>query len=872
MANERDIIYLAALLHDIGKFWQRADEGYQASKDLAEYPNVVKNADNICPTSQDGYFKYQHVIWTQLFFEVHEATFKKLDVYENPASPMDNLTNLSIYHHKPSTRLQAFVQLADWWASGIDRSQASDFHTEVKRGKLKFKEEPLINIFGSLNVYDIDRKLLPKPIDASAFDLQSLSLRSSILPSTEKYKNGISQASYRVLWDNFNAEFKQLPIDTLEAFNTSLYFLLKKYCWCIPASTIDFPDNSLFDHLKITAAIAHCFHEYATEQTDSFKYDRKLILKEGHRPLLLLCVDTSGIQKFIYDISSKYAAKSLKGRSFSLQLMLDEIAQLIIEKTKTTQSHIIYSSGGKFFMLLPNTQVVRSELELIENDLKRVIWEKYKGNIYICMGYEAFAYGKDLRKQDNNGKSLPTIWIDKLEKPVFLSDLWRSVSDKTAEKKYRKFKELLLDDFDDFFRESGKGGTTDVCSVTGEEVEKGITQIDDDVKISPQIKEQKEIGEDLAKHDYIILSKGKQPNLKSKPFSTLLGRNYWIMPKNELLPIDSAEVCLTAKVDLTFLQTVSAKNTAYSFRFYGGSEVALNPDKTTKTFEDLAEKKGYDFNRLAILRMDVDGLGQLFIKGFDEAKASFSAYATLSGHLDWFFSGYLNTIRSKETYKDWVNIIYSGGDDVFAVGRWDAIIAFADEVQHEFKKFTGRKDLTLSAGITIVTAKFPIAKAADLAGEAEDQAKDHTFDGQAKNAVSLFGIAVNWDKEFPDVKIWKEKIVGWLQSNTISKGLLQKLFEYYQIYDEREEYDNTKRKNNHSWKWNAAYQIARAQKDTKNEARKQALNELKTLLFVEINSEKFRFEAFIVACRWAELTVRDSKILTKNTIDNGSVN
>jgi CRISPR-associated protein Csm1 len=49
--------------------------------------------------------------------------------------------------------------------------------------------------------------------------------------------------------------------------------------------------------------------------------------------------------KFIYDISSKYASKSLKGRSFSLQLMLDEIASEVIRITKTTLSHIIYSSG-----------------------------------------------------------------------------------------------------------------------------------------------------------------------------------------------------------------------------------------------------------------------------------------------------------------------------------------------------------------------------------------------------------------------------------------------------------------------------------------------------------------------------------------------
>ncbi len=344
MANQtRDIIHLAALLHDIGKFWQRADVSYYNSTHLAKYPFVVKNADNICPTSQEGYFKYQHVIWTQLFFEENLALFEKLGVYDKNSS--DNLVNVSIYHHKPTSKLQALIQLADWWASGIDRT-TSEYQEEdkVKRGKLKFKEEPLISIFGNLSVNNTENKA-----SKTAFSLRKLSL-NRIFPTAEKYKEGVSQSEYAELWHEFNNEFKTLPTDSLGVFNTSLHYLLKKYCWCIPASTIDFADNSLFDHLKITAAIAQSLYDYHSEYPTAFNYDKKLILQKGHSPLLLLCVDTSGIQKFIYDISSKYASKSLKGRSFSLQLMLDEIANEVIRYYQNyTKSYYLQQWGKVFY-------------------------------------------------------------------------------------------------------------------------------------------------------------------------------------------------------------------------------------------------------------------------------------------------------------------------------------------------------------------------------------------------------------------------------------------------------------------------------------------------------------------------------------------
>ncbi len=856
----RDIIHLAALLHDIGKFWQRADVSYYNSSQLAKYPFVVNNADSICPTSQEGYFKYQHVIWTQLFFEDNLAIFEKLGIYDKSSS--DNLVNISIHHHKPKSKLQAFIQLADWWASGIDRT-TSEYQEgdKIKRGKLKFKEEPLISIFGNLKVSNTESK-----VNKTAFRLSKLSL-NKIFPTNEKYQAGVSQNEYAELWTEFSEEFKNLPTDSLSVFNTSLHYLLKKYCWCIPASTIDLADNSLFDHLKITGAIAQSLYDYHCENPSAFNYNQKLILQQGHSPLLLLCVDVSGIQKFIYDISSKFASKSLKGRSFSLQLMLDEIANEIISKTSTTLSHIIYSSGGKFFMLLPNTQVVKDALNKLEEDIKNAIWSKFKGNIYVCMGFEEFAF--DLNKKSvilgNEHKTL--------------GDLWKKVSEKTAEKKYQKFKNLLLDDYEKFFSNEGigQGGQKAICSVTGEESD-GISKIDDEVKISPQVKEQKVIGQALAKNDFIVLANraDRQPNLLGTGYESLIGRNYWLLTSKDLLPTENAEVCLTVKNEINFIkpQSTSAKNTAYSYRFYGGSESALDKKGESKNFEQLAgiEREDNDkegslivksecaglFNRLAILRMDVDGLGQLFIKGFNKETASFSAYATLSGQLDWFFSGYLNTIRSKEVYKDWVNIIYSGGDDVFAVGRWDNIIAFAEEVQQEFKKFTGRNDITISAGISIVTPKFPIAKAADLAGEAEHLAKDFKRSNKKeKDALCLFGIAVGWE-EFAIIKdikdFWIEHLIG--ESPVLSHGILQKVFDWYEISKQKDRNENL----DLSWKWNAAYSLKRYEsKDTK---RNDALKVIETaLLCNQFRKRTIRFDVFALASRWAELILRDKRNL-----------
>jgi len=840
----QDKLYLAGLLHDVGKFWQRADESFDSRKSqLSE--TVRNNVGMICKLTQKGYYSHQHVLWTQEFIDRKEKGFPFLK----------DITSLSAYHHNPSNKEQAIVQIADWWASGIDRTYTEDAGLEL--GKQKFRRQPLGNIFSVLSVQNFEGKGIVSE-NRSSFKLNPINIIEGDFFPTE-YSEDFANAKkeYSKLWQSFYDEFDLLPSGTFNTFTNSLFYLLKKYFWSIPAATNeDFPFTSLFDHMKVTAAIAWCLQKYSEEIPNGVTFNsskNRINIESGHYPLLLVCIDLSGIQKFIYDISSKYAAKSLRGRSFYLQAILDDISRELLHQTGAFYGNIIYSSGGKFFALLPNTPSIKSAIEKMETELINRLWEKHRETIYLCIGSVAFTYHNEIK----DGK--PNISVDSSNESIYLGDLWRLAAEKASEKKKTKFKQLLTNKelYKDFFEPSDTGGDVSICQVTGLELDV-VKQDDEDnkgtVSVSKSVVEQREIGKKLPQHKYLAFATEESFH-SNRPFRLITGHG--LVLEKEMPKIENAEVfrTLTEGVPNFLDQQKSPKNT-YGFRYFGGTSFPMN-NGVPKTYEELVGDSR--FKRLGVLRMDVDNLGQLFIKGFDKPKASFSAYATLSGMLDLFFSGYINTIRNNDDFKDWVAIVYSGGDDLFAVGRWDKAIHFAHEVQSCFKRFTGRPDITLSAGIELVSQKFPIAKAADLAGVAEKSSKDHFWNSHTKNSLTLLGIAVNWDYEYPRVVEIKDKLISWLNSGLITKGLLMQLQNYYiklKAKNRASPGEGENPQEDLSWKWQAAYNLARRRGATKDKEKQAALDELKAILFTEIYDNKLRFEAFALACKWAELENR----------------
>lgn len=854
----REHIYLAALLHDIGKFYQRADKSFSdKTNELSD--SVKKIAGLICPLNNEGRFGYQHTVWTLQFLTEIEATLKKIPDFSQSLfdgeNNQDTIFQLASFHHKPSTELQALISLADWWSAGVDRrvklEEENGDIDAIKWGKNRYKKIPLYSVFNEIKVRDKNESE-----KKSAFGLRPLSIEEDgFFPNdVNSPQDGISQEKYAKLWGMFKDEFGKLPTDTFEGFAESLLNLLKKYTWCIPSNTIDMSNVSLFDHLKTTAAFADCLYMYKQEKSDDFIYQNQhLTLKDGVQPVLLLGGDLSGIQKFIYNIASRKAAVSLKGRSFYLQLLIDSIIQRIIQHPdiKAMLGHVVYSSGGKFYMLLPNTEKVKSAIKGLKGSIEQELWEQHHGQLVVNMDYVPFAYNVGGSGIDFENQKSQEIGL-----------LWKALAEKLTSQKNQKFKNVLLNKYEDFFDVQKVGGDVKVCAVTGIESDKCVAiapKEKEKTYVLPIVKEQADLGKTLKDADYIVTYRSDDSNkyIKNRVKIDIhsVGIHNYLFDKLELTDDDadfrkitSADTCRVKIINSADFLAAPLKGNgcSYGFQFYGGNK-QVQKDGRDKTFEELA-----DGSYLGVLRMDVDNLGSIFIKGLPDKDKSFSAYSTLSFMLDYFFSGYLNTIREK--YKEDVNILYSGGDDVFAVGRWDKLIEFAADIRKDFAKFVGREDMSISGGIAIVGDKFPIAKAAELAGEAEHNAKSNS---EAKNAFNMFGETISWKDDFGYVERYKKEFVELIKNENLSKGILHKIKTYaLMIKDNKEKVKRGKREDM-SYLWHTAYYLSRYMESHKNN--RCVYDFCKNLRDKELLNIR-KYELMAIAARWAELELKENNV------------
>jgi CRISPR-associated protein Csm1 len=871
MENIRKKIVLAALLHDIGKFWQRGDEHFKESKNIQnEFKGHYKS---IVPTYQSGHPKYVHSLWTYVFFNQFKR-HNNLNFDEQKYF----VQNLASKHHQPSNIIEGFISLADKWSSGIDRPDEGEEdisgYNDIKKkwGNDFVRKIPMFNIFDSLKVGIQKNKNIVK----HKFCLKELEVLGNETPifSTGIIEEDFQKSrkkDYEILWRNFVSKYEQLPTANFKVFYHSLINLLKEFTWCIPSATNILPANvSLFEHLKSTAGFAICLYDHYCANQEKWDKDSRWnpTLIEGLDPVLMLCVDISGIQSFIYDISSSKAAKSLKGRSFYIQLLMQSIINEILfdPDINLYYSNVIYSSGGKCYILLPNTDKVKVALKRIEKAIESKFWSKYKGKIFAAFGTAPFRYKSFL----DDKTRLWTSQLKSSDETIPSSDfnlgtLWKVVSERANEKKRSKFKNTILSSFDDFFPEQGikYAEGTARCSVTGERHLKSTLKNiakegSDELLVSPEVNEQIKLGTALKSAEFLasFFNVGEKINGISPGDLSSKIEPYTKEKKLPFVNKPSSRIFIN-EFPKSFN---SSSQYAQETIFYGGNLMPETEGRTEerkpKNFHELAEFVDQDgkksSTKLGFLRMDVDGLGQIFKDGIDEDKKSFAAYATLSMMLDLFFSGYINSIRNQEKFKDWIQILYSGGDDLFVIGRWDKVIEFAEMIREEFRRFVGRDDISISGGVAIVGAKYPITKAAKLAAEAEEKSK-HFDDGvNKKDAFTFFGEAVKWGEEFEKVKYLRDKFL--LFDGQYGRGTLEQIQTYYLMKKEAEKTKDL------SYKWHSVYYFSRLIeriKKNNTESREFFKEVRKNILHNNSNIGADRYlDLVALAARWAQYILK----------------
>ena len=530
-------------------------------------------------------------------------------------------------------------------------------------------------------------------------------------------------------------------IDFQDELVNSLLEVAEAYWSYIPSSTYlgEVSDISLFDHSKITAALAAGIVLYLASQK---KDDYHLELFENRhsfyeeKAFCLFSCDISGIQQFIYTISSKGALKGLRSRSFYLELLLENLADEILSACSLYRTNLLYTGGGHAYILLPNTAEAKTKAEEAIENINRKLMEVYDVRLFVAYGLQECSANELMNKtEDQEG----------------YSNIFRSVAAQVSERKLRRYSAAQLRQLNS--RKIDQAGREcRVCGVSSSLVERKEGTICQTCAAFTDISRM------LIKPDSVFVVANQEINGPSLLLFSNLGEELFFYA----LEVNEVKKLLKNSPDkVVRIYSKNTYRTGFSLatKLWLGDYAVTNPEGDLKTFAELAEGSS-GIRRIGVLRADVDNMGAAFVNGFIRENAAENKYryltlsrtATLSRSLSIFFKYYLNDLLENGEYsllapegKRNVVVVYAGGDDLFIVGAWNEVLCAAIDIRRAFARYTGNT-LTMSAGFAIFEPGYPITRMAAETADLEAKAKDNKYLGGVKNSISLLGLEMNQEE------------------------------------------------------------------------------------------------------------------------------
>jgi CRISPR-associated protein Csm1 len=589
MKDKQIKLTIGSLLHDIGKVAYRAGDHRQHSESGADFlRGVLKDFD----AEILNCVKYHHAA---------------------------NLRTASIN----SNALAYITYFADNVASAVDRRESFDASDGFDRSV------PLDSIFNILNGNNENAHYSQRMLDPN---------KGINYPSTTECT--MDEGFYREVVDRIRDNL--LGIELSSEYINSLLSVLEATLSYIPSSTSkrELTDISLYDHVKITAAVAECCYQYA-EQNGIDNY-RDFFYKDTSKALwqqqmfLLYSMDISGIQSFIYTIGSAGALRGLRARSFYLELVMEHIIDELLTALDLSRSCLIYSGGGHCYMLLPNTEQVKQIITQQQKVVNNWFMQYFDTALYIADGY-APCSAANLKNEPAGS----------------YSELYHTISRAISAKKSHRYsaQEILT------LNHRHIDGREECC---------------------------------VCRKTAHVNSEGRCPICAAleKLSGAILYQDYFVTvsatTSSDSLTLPGNKFLMAADKH-NLLQLMDSPNYVRSYTVndsYTGKRVAtklwVGRYTTGDTFVELA-KKSDGIERIAVLRGDVDNLGSTFVSGFKATGSgryeTLSRTATLSRQLSLFFKLHLNSILADGQSKFFSNggtrnicVVYSGGDDIFLVG------------------------------------------------------------------------------------------------------------------------------------------------------------------------------------------------------------
>lgn len=726
MANHFEVI-LGALLHDVGKLGQRA---YAPGQGLGDQAGRL--ADYLCP-SDHGRLTHQHVIYTAEFILTH-VPFLPTGV------DREWVLQLAAYHHRPRNEAESIITEADWLSSGMEREEDE----ATSAGPSAFRRVRLRAITNEVNLGGRAEGMWFHPIKAlhprQAFPFRDDEQRANLT------------SDYYALWAGFVEDWSRNRVLDPWAFINRALSVLERYTWCVPSATNVYPDISLFDHLKTTAALAGCLF---------------LACEGAREPFLLVTGDFGGIQDYLFGlrVGAGGLARRLRSRSLFVSLATENTVHFILRRLRLPLTNCILSAGGRFTLLLPNTEA--TERVLAEARARLAEWSQREVGCGLHPHLAALPVGRDELRDFGLVLSRLGERLEQ-EKAQPLRDV---LTDGKEWCEYAFRLEPLIGVEEEGLCDSCQRRSGPLRAVRGRLVH-----------LCDRCHEDAEIGRRLVRTRYVAFCEGAG----SLPFGCFhLAEAENDVPEEAYLVLDLDGGCGQGS-DLP----VAGR---YLARF-----VPRDPDGSVTEFGDLAERSCGQ-KALAYLKADVDNLGLIFSAGFAGSagdRRSISRLSTLSRSLEVFFSGYVHSLaaQSKDVYT-----VYSGGDDLLVVGPWDRLVRFALRLRDEFRRYTcGSPSWSMSAGLALVGEKTPVLLAVEEADRRLEAAKawpgkavlpwrsdwhPRSEEAPGKDRLVAFGTALPWSRAAEAVERG-ELLLRWLAEGSLSTAQVRRLLGYARLFQE----------------------------------------------------------------------------------------
>lgn len=649
---------------------------------------------------------------------------------------------------------QAVSDLAHWAGVQLNRPDDSDDSKPIKEAKeyLQWPKEPSDRTPKPLRLL-FDAVKLSEGQDKQHFWLPHAIADSNLIipyPQELQPTSAELESGLETLKQQIHSEISFLKDNQKDWNNLSLLTLiLEKF-----GSFISYGEENiaLVDLAKTTAAVAA-----AIVNVDDLK-TAKLSIVAG---------DLSGIQNFIYTISSDGALKSLRARSFYLELVTEEIVAQLLTHLKLPRINVIYAGGGNIYILAPGNDETETTVKQVRLQFNKWLLDKFQGKIYLAL---------------DSSNEFPVADIGNSQ----FSNHWSEATKKLAVYKARKFGDRI-DDLVALTKPYYAHTPCKVCHRDDEEVLKPLNKNEPDSPMAcSTCRTMFELGEKLFSVDVIVRSQKVIDNPKDEKDKLWFQLDasdglkeinvYYKLVNLHRRKQDNFERLRRTISDNYTVLLVNNWDLNY-YRFHNCISLLLgNYGKQTQKPNETGFMRAEEMadisqgiKRVGYLRMDVDRLGQIFAKGLENQ--TLPRLAGLSRHLSYFFKVYLNSLAANRdcnipgTIKQLPNknnsqsnnstdktssedrgknilFIYAGGDDLFVSGAWNEIVDFSFDIYQCFRAYTGHHpDITLSAGVSIADPKFPLYQAADESGDAEKKAKNN-----GRDSLGLFYQVFKWDE------------------------------------------------------------------------------------------------------------------------------